>query len=96
MFNPLALSVVALLGWAILDEKLYVGSAVGTGMILLGLYVVLWSKHEEMKNQIVKTSDNENGRLHGGESGDVEKGNRDTEFPEIRQPTTPNGIGNTD
>ncbi|KAI3841899.1 hypothetical protein MKX03_024976 [Papaver bracteatum] len=96
MFNPLALAVVSFLGWAILDEKLYVGSAVGTGMILLGLYVVLWSKHEEMKNQIVKTSDNENGRLHGGESGDVEKGDRDAELPEIRQPTIPNGIVNTD
>ncbi|KAI3955350.1 hypothetical protein MKW98_018451 [Papaver atlanticum] len=96
MFNPLALAVVAFLGWAILDEKLYVGSAVGTAMILLGLYVVLWSKHEEMKNQIVRTSDNENGRLHGGESGDVKKGNRDTELPEIRQPTIPNGIVNTD
>ncbi|KAI3868178.1 hypothetical protein MKW92_017011 [Papaver armeniacum] len=93
MFNPLALAVVAFLGWAILDEKLYVGSAVGTAMILLGLYVVLWSKHEEMKNQIVKTSDNENGHLHGGESGDVEKGDRDTELPEIHQPTI--GVVNT-
>ncbi|KAI3841895.1 hypothetical protein MKX03_024972 [Papaver bracteatum] len=38
-----------------------------------------------LKNQIVKPSDNENGRLHGGESGDVEKGGRVTELPEIRQ-----------
>ncbi|MCL7049615.1 hypothetical protein MKW94_024384 [Papaver nudicaule] len=93
MFNPLALAMVAFLGWAILDEKLYVGSAAGSAMILIGLYVVLWSKHEEMKNKIVKTSDNEN---RGMVVGDVEKGDGDTELPEIRQPTIPNGNVNTD
>ncbi|KAJ3676030.1 hypothetical protein LUZ60_003453 [Juncus effusus] len=48
MFSPLLLVIVAILGWAILDEKLYVGSATGSALIIVGLYLVLWGKGREM------------------------------------------------
>ncbi|KAI3903765.1 hypothetical protein MKW92_043443 [Papaver armeniacum] len=57
MFNPLALIVVAALGWVMIDEKLYAGSAVGTVLTVIGLYGVLWGKNQELKNQrMVKSS----------------------------------------
>ncbi|XP_047047460.1 WAT1-related protein At1g09380-like [Lolium rigidum] len=48
MFNPVVLVAVALLGWAILDEKLHVGSVIGSALIVSGLYMVLWGKASEM------------------------------------------------
>ncbi|KAF3340496.1 WAT1-related protein [Carex littledalei] len=49
MFSPLLLVIVAILGWGILDEKLFLGSAVGSALIVGGLYLVLWGKGREME-----------------------------------------------
>ncbi|KOM54022.1 hypothetical protein LR48_Vigan09g268100 [Vigna angularis] len=49
IFSPLMLVVVAFAGSTILDEKLYLGSIIGSVMIICGLYVVLWGKSKEMK-----------------------------------------------
>ncbi|XP_058077382.1 WAT1-related protein At1g09380 [Magnolia sinica] len=49
MFSPLLLVIVAIIGWGLLDEKLYVGSVVGSGVIVGGLYAVLWGKGKELK-----------------------------------------------
>ncbi|CAL9773861.1 unnamed protein product [Musa acuminata subsp. burmannicoides] len=49
MFSPLLLVIVSILGWAILDEKLYVGSVTGSALIVGGLYSVLWGKGREIK-----------------------------------------------
>ncbi|XP_062208403.1 WAT1-related protein At1g09380-like [Phragmites australis] len=48
MFSPLLLVVVAIVGWAILGEKIHVGSAIGSVLIVAGLYMVLWGKGREM------------------------------------------------
>ncbi|KAL5222777.1 hypothetical protein ABZP36_027490 [Zizania latifolia] len=48
MFSPLMLVVVAIVGWAVLEEKIYVGSAIGSVLIVAGLYMVLWGKAREM------------------------------------------------
>ncbi|XP_074561442.1 WAT1-related protein At1g09380 [Curcuma longa] len=66
MFSPLLLITVAVLGWAILDEKLYMGSAIGSVLIVGGLYMVLWGKGREIKQlgqiQVVdKEEDDEEG-----------------------------------
>ncbi|XP_057792127.1 WAT1-related protein At1g09380 [Salvia miltiorrhiza] len=47
VFSPLLLVIVAVLSWALLDEKLYVGTVVGSVLIVLGLYGVLWGKKRE-------------------------------------------------
>ncbi|KAJ4839623.1 hypothetical protein Tsubulata_026018, partial [Turnera subulata] len=49
VFSPLMLVVTAILGWALLHEKIYVGTVVGSVLVVLGLYVVLWGKDRELK-----------------------------------------------
>ncbi|KAK6150572.1 hypothetical protein DH2020_015504 [Rehmannia glutinosa] len=48
-FSPLALIFVAVLGSLIIDEKLHLGSIIGSVLIIMGLYMVLWGKSKEMK-----------------------------------------------
>ncbi|KAH0469374.1 hypothetical protein IEQ34_000932 [Dendrobium chrysotoxum] len=52
MFSPLQLIIVAILDWAILDEKLYVGSVLGSVIIVVGLYLVIWGKAREFKMKV--------------------------------------------
>ncbi|KAK2664067.1 hypothetical protein Ddye_002641 [Dipteronia dyeriana] len=49
VFNPLMLVVVAFAGSFLLDEKLHLGSILGSMLIICGLYAVLWGKGKEMK-----------------------------------------------
>ncbi|GAB4835644.1 hypothetical protein Ancab_000552 [Ancistrocladus abbreviatus] len=65
VFTPLLLIIVALLSWALLKEKLYVGTVVGSLLIVLGLYTVLWGKNKEV---------NERNNEDGDEAG-VQKDN---------------------
>ncbi|XWS64428.1 hypothetical protein CRYUN_Cryun05aG0003100 [Craigia yunnanensis] len=51
VFSPLLLVIVAVLSWAILREKLYVGTVVGSVLIVGGLYAVLWGKDREIKQK---------------------------------------------
>ncbi|KAL3843566.1 hypothetical protein ACJIZ3_000969 [Penstemon smallii] len=52
VFSPLLLVIVAILSWALLEEKLYVGTVVGSVLIVMGLYGVLWGKNREMISTI--------------------------------------------
>ncbi|GLT38548.1 hypothetical protein SLA2020_127910 [Shorea laevis] len=49
VFSPLLLVIVAILSWALLHEKLFVGTLVGSVLIIAGLYAVLWGKDKEAK-----------------------------------------------
>ncbi|KAK7337667.1 hypothetical protein VNO77_18252 [Canavalia gladiata] len=51
VFTPLQLVLTAILSWALLQEKLYVGTAVGSLLIVVGLYSVLWGKGKELNTQ---------------------------------------------
>ncbi|KAJ6354293.1 hypothetical protein OIU76_003193 [Salix suchowensis] len=55
VFSPLLLVIVAALSWALLHEKIYVGIAVGSILIVAGLYAVLWGKDKELKEEIEET-----------------------------------------
>ncbi|RWR94524.1 WAT1-related protein [Cinnamomum micranthum f. kanehirae] len=48
LFNPLMLIIVAIIGWAILEERLHVGSVAGSVVIIVGLYTVLWGKGKDI------------------------------------------------
>ncbi|CAK9138522.1 unnamed protein product, partial [Ilex paraguariensis] len=48
VFSPLLLVIVAILSWALLQEKLFVGTVVGSVLIVIGLYGVLWGKNKEI------------------------------------------------
>ncbi|CAL0320927.1 unnamed protein product [Lupinus luteus] len=50
VFTPLLLIITAVISWALLDEKLYVGTAIGSIVIIMGLYSVLWGKTKEMND----------------------------------------------
>ncbi|KAG6668668.1 hypothetical protein I3843_01G179100 [Carya illinoinensis] len=57
MFNPLSTILVAILGYFVLGEKLYMGSILGAIIVILGLYMLLWGKdgdqqvHSDSKEQ---------------------------------------------
>ncbi|KAB5556082.1 hypothetical protein DKX38_006991 [Salix brachista] len=55
VFSPLLLVIVAALSWALLHEKIYVGTAVGSILIVAGPYAVLWGKDKELKEEIEET-----------------------------------------
>ncbi|KAK8935355.1 WAT1-related protein [Platanthera zijinensis] len=59
MFSPVQLMIVAVLGWSILDEKIYLSSALGSVVIVLGLYMVLWGKGRELKAKASLEGDKE-------------------------------------
>ncbi|KAF3777288.1 hypothetical protein EJ110_NYTH46054 [Nymphaea thermarum] len=52
MFNPLCVISVALFGSLMLEEPLYLGSVIGAGFIILGLYTVQWGKGKEVKELV--------------------------------------------
>ncbi|KAM3704541.1 hypothetical protein ACB098_03G011600 [Castanea mollissima] len=49
VFTPLLLVIVTITSWALLREQLYVGTALGSLLIVIGLYAVLWGKNKETK-----------------------------------------------
>nr|GMD43821.1 WAT1-related protein At1g09380-like [Ipomoea batatas] len=56
VFNPLLLVLTAILSWAFLREKIYTGTVVGSILIVVGLYIVLWGKKNEL--QVINVEDN--------------------------------------
>lgn len=54
VFTPLQLIITAFISWAFLREKLYVGTALGSLLIVGGLYSVLWGKSKEVDNNKVE------------------------------------------
>uniref|UniRef100_A0A7N0TWM9 WAT1-related protein n=2 Tax=Kalanchoe fedtschenkoi TaxID=63787 RepID=A0A7N0TWM9_KALFE len=49
VFSPLMLILVAIAGSLVLDERLHLGSVLGSVLIVFGLYTVLWGKGEEAR-----------------------------------------------
>nr|GMD52856.1 WAT1-related protein At2g39510-like [Ipomoea batatas] len=46
-FNPLSMIIVAIMGSFMLSEQLDFGKALGAGVIVIGLYMVLWGKKQD-------------------------------------------------
>ncbi|KAG6394950.1 hypothetical protein SASPL_145542 [Salvia splendens] len=46
-FSPLMMIIVAIMGSFILAEKIYLGGMIGSAIIVVGLYSVLWGKYKE-------------------------------------------------
>ncbi|XVF82476.1 hypothetical protein PTKIN_Ptkin16aG0051700 [Pterospermum kingtungense] len=53
-FSPLMMIIVAIMGSFILAEKIFLGGVVGSILIVMGLYSVLWGKHKENKEKEVE------------------------------------------
>ncbi|KAI3755257.1 hypothetical protein L1987_55053 [Smallanthus sonchifolius] len=70
-FNPLVLVFVAIAGFLVLDEKLYVGSLLGSVIIIAGLYLVLWGKGKEFK-RLSKPTPSDNSKDENAASNDID------------------------
>ncbi|XP_017441352.2 WAT1-related protein At4g30420-like [Vigna angularis] len=55
MFNPLTVVIVTILAPLLLHEEVYFGSLIGSIAVIIGLYIVLWGKAEEVAVVNVKT-----------------------------------------
>ncbi|KAJ1417195.1 EamA domain [Sesbania bispinosa] len=51
VYTPLQLVLTTIVSWAVLQEKLYVGTAIGSLLIVFGLYAVLWGKSKEVNEK---------------------------------------------
>ncbi|MED6168838.1 hypothetical protein PIB30_015458 [Stylosanthes scabra] len=61
-FNPLCMVIVASLGSFFLRERLFLGSIIGSIIITIGLYSVLWGKANDNANKPKIQADEENTR----------------------------------
>ncbi|BAT95148.1 hypothetical protein LR48_Vigan02g158900 [Vigna angularis] len=48
VFSPLQLVIIAVVSWALLHEKIYIGTAIGSLVIVFGLYFVLLGKNKDV------------------------------------------------
>ncbi|MED6114203.1 hypothetical protein PIB30_078114 [Stylosanthes scabra] len=77
VFSPLQLVLTAVASWALLREKLYIGTLIGSVLIVGGLYCVLWGKNKEM-NEVMIT---EKETVKYNETHHHAKNNSDMQFP---------------
>ncbi|KAL1225511.1 WAT1-related protein [Cardamine amara subsp. amara] len=59
VFSPLLLVVVAIFSWTLLEEKLYTGTFMGSALVIIGLYGVLWGKDKEMNEKVEEQEEKE-------------------------------------
>ncbi|XP_020984417.1 WAT1-related protein At4g08290 isoform X1 [Arachis duranensis] len=52
-FNPLCMIIVAALGSLFLGERLYLGSIIGSIIIAMGLYLVVWGKAKDHREETI-------------------------------------------
>ncbi|KAL2458327.1 WAT1-related protein [Forsythia ovata] len=53
-FSPLVQIIAAMFDVPILHEQIHLGSVLGSITVMAGLYILLWGKNKEMKNQEIK------------------------------------------
>ncbi|KAK9122409.1 hypothetical protein Syun_020026 [Stephania yunnanensis] len=53
-FSPLIQIIVALVEFIFLHEQLYFGSVLGSVLVIIGLYILLWGKGKEAKDSLEK------------------------------------------
>ncbi|KAG6469980.1 WAT1-related protein At3g30340-like [Zingiber officinale] len=63
-FTPLIQILVALIDFAFLHEQVYIGSVLGSVLVIAGLYSLLWGKNKEGKGGVVGKEEN---RVNGGD-----------------------------
>ncbi|KAK7268746.1 hypothetical protein RIF29_21454 [Crotalaria pallida] len=58
VFNPLSSILVAILAYFVLGEKLYLGSIIGSIIVIIGLYLLLWGKEGDQEVHNIKANIN--------------------------------------
>ncbi|XP_057433499.1 WAT1-related protein At3g30340-like [Lotus japonicus] len=52
-FSPLVQIMAAMIDIPFLHEQLHLGSVIGSILVMIGLYILLWGKSKEMQNRLV-------------------------------------------
>ncbi|KAL0891298.1 hypothetical protein Bca101_015281 [Brassica carinata] len=83
MFNPLCTVIVTILASLILQEEMFTGSLIGGICVIMGLYIVLWGKAEDvMINQEQRdNSNNSDVKIPIEDSSNIKNSNRDLKNP---------------
>ncbi|PIA34956.1 hypothetical protein AQUCO_03700306v1 [Aquilegia coerulea] len=55
-FSPLIQIIVAMFDFTILHEQVHLGSVLGSILVIIGLYILLWGKSKEAKACVVKST----------------------------------------
>ncbi|XP_045806693.1 WAT1-related protein At3g30340-like [Trifolium pratense] len=53
-FSPFVQIMAAMIDIPVLHEQLYLGNVMGSILVMIGLYILLWGKNKEMKNRLIK------------------------------------------
>ncbi|KAL1289022.1 WAT1-related protein At3g30340-like isoform X2 [Arachis ipaensis] len=53
-FSPLVQIMAAMIDIPILHEQLHLGSVLGSMLVMMGLYILLWGKSKEIQNCVIK------------------------------------------
>ncbi|XP_004485925.1 WAT1-related protein At3g30340-like [Cicer arietinum] len=53
-FSPFVQIMAAMIDIPVLHEQLYLGNVMGSILVMIGLYILLWGKSKEMKNRLNK------------------------------------------
>ncbi|RDX69213.1 WAT1-related protein [Mucuna pruriens] len=53
-FSPLVQIMAAMIDIPVLHEQLHLGSVMGSILVMIGLYILLWGKSMEMQNRVIK------------------------------------------
>lgn len=62
-FSPLVQMIAAVFDIPFLHEPLHLGSLVGSAIVVVGLYILLWGKNKEMQNSGVEKGDPEDEKV---------------------------------
>ncbi|KAF5474300.1 hypothetical protein F2P56_006212 [Juglans regia] len=82
-FSPLMMIIVAIMGSFILAEKIYLGGILGSVLIVMGLYSVLWGKYKEYKEKEAIEEIPEPVKVIGGVNGQMATMMEDMEANDI-------------
>ncbi|KAL8162183.1 hypothetical protein V2J09_013672, partial [Rumex salicifolius] len=68
MFDPLNVALVAFMGSVFLADGIYLGSVIGSTVIIVGFYAVMWGQAKTTKMTVSMAMDNKIGGLESGSS----------------------------
>ncbi|CAI9762719.1 unnamed protein product [Fraxinus pennsylvanica] len=82
MFNPLSTLLVAILAYFVLGENLYVGSILGGGVVIIGLYLLLWGKEEDEAQTKLKEHEDTKAQILPSDAKHLEEDEAQTKLKE--------------
>ncbi|KAI5447697.1 hypothetical protein KIW84_015233 [Lathyrus oleraceus] len=56
-FSPFVQIMAAMIDIPVLHEQLYLGSVVGSILVMIGLYILLWGKSKEVQKRLIKLAE---------------------------------------